>query len=121
RSVQWGNVSKLFDSPSVPMGRALANSIVVAVLQTAGVLALASMCGYGLARIPNRFARPVFYAVLATLMIPTAVTFVPSFVLVSTLGWVSTLRGLVIPGVFGGLAAFLFRQYFLGFPRELEE
>jgi len=42
-------------------------------------------------------------------------------VLVSWLGWVSTLRGLIIPGLFSGFAAFLFRQYFLNFPKELEE
>ena len=48
-------------------------------------------------------------------------TFVPSFVLVSTLGWVSTLRGLIIPGLFQAFATFLFRQYFLGFPSEIEE
>jgi multiple sugar transport system permease protein len=63
----------------------------------------------------------VFYAVLATLMIPTSVTFVPSFVVVSTLGWLSDLRGLVIPGLFSAFSVFLFRQYFLDFPRELEE
>jgi multiple sugar transport system permease protein len=49
------------------------------------------------------------------------VTFVPSFVLVSTLGWISTLRGLIIPGLFQALATFLFRQFFLGFPKEIEE
>lgn len=119
--LRWDNIGALFASPAVPMARAMVNSIVVAVLQTAGTLLLASLAGYGLARIPSRWSRPVFFAVVATLMIPTAVTFVPSFVLVSTLGWVSTLRGLIIPGLFGGLAAFLFRQYFLGFPRELED
>ncbi|TCM45244.1 binding-protein-dependent transport system inner membrane component [Kribbella sp. VKM Ac-2568] len=41
--------------------------------------------------------------------------------LVSTLGWVSTLRGLIIPGLFQAFATFLFRQYFLNFPRALEE
>jgi multiple sugar transport system permease protein len=40
---------------------------------------------------------------------------------VSSLGWVSSLRGLIIPGLFSGFTAFLFRQYFLNFPRELEE
>jgi ABC-type glycerol-3-phosphate transport system permease component len=63
----------------------------------------------------------VLYAVIATLLIPAAVTFVPSFVLVSTLGWVSTLRGLIVPGLFQAFATFLFRQYFLGFPREIED
>ena len=63
----------------------------------------------------------VFYAILGTLMVPAAVTFVPTFVLVSTLGWVSTLRGLIVPALFQAFAAFLFRQYFLGFPQELED
>jgi multiple sugar transport system permease protein len=49
------------------------------------------------------------------------VTFVPSFVLVSTLGWVSSLRGLIVPGLFQAFATFLFRQYFLGFPQELAD
>ena len=43
------------------------------------------------------------------------------FVLVSSLGWISTLRGLIIPGLFQALATFLFRQYFLSFPKEIEE
>jgi multiple sugar transport system permease protein len=63
----------------------------------------------------------VFYAILVTLMIPSAVIFVPTYVIVSYLGWVSTLQGLVVPGIFSGFTTFLFRQFFLGFPRELEE
>ena len=63
----------------------------------------------------------MLYAIVATLLIPAAVTFVPSFVLVSTLGWVSSLRGLIVPGLFQAFATFLFRQYFLGFPQELED
>jgi multiple sugar transport system permease protein len=118
---QWSNVSRLFANQSVPMGPALVNSVIVATAQTLGTLLLAGMAGYGLARIPYRHSGRVFVAIVITLMVPTAVTFVPSFVLVSSLGWVSTLRGLIVPGLFGGLAAFLFRQYFLAFPRELED
>ncbi|MDX6351829.1 MAG: multiple sugar transport system permease protein [Streptomyces sp.] len=119
--VQWGNVKELFDDPSVPFLHSLWNSMLIAVLMTVGTLLVCSLAGYGLARIPYRHANKIFYLVLATLMVPSAVTFVPSFVLVSSLGWVSSLRGLVIPGLFSGFTAFLFRQYFLGFPRELEE
>lgn len=46
-------------------------------------------------------------------MVPAAVTFVPS--------WVSSMQGLIVPGLFRGFTCFLFRQYFLGFPEELEE
>ena len=120
-SVRWENFAELFSDPAVPLVRSMVNSLVVAVLQTAGQLLLCSLAGYGLARIPYRYSGVVFYFVVATLMIPAAVTFVPTFVVVSTLGWVSDLRGLVIPGLFSGFTAFLFRQYFLNFPRELEE
>ncbi|MGW5361821.1 carbohydrate ABC transporter permease [Actinopolymorpha pittospori] len=120
-TLHWENIGELFSDQEVPMARALWNSVVVGVLGTGGQLLLASMAGYGLARIPHRLANTVFYLIVATLMIPAAVTFIPSFVLVSSLGWVSSLRGLIVPGLFSGFAAFLFRQYFLNFPRELEE
>jgi multiple sugar transport system permease protein len=119
--LQWGNLAQLFADPAVPMLRSLVNSLVIAVVQTAGTLLVASLAGYGLARIPYRRANLVFYGILGTLMIPASVTFVPTFVLVSSLGWVSSLRGIVVPVLFSGFVAFLFRQYFLGFPRELEE
>ncbi|MET7687483.1 carbohydrate ABC transporter permease [Streptomyces sp. NPDC005483] len=120
-SFQWGNITELFDDPTVEFGKSLWNSLVIAVLSTLGTLLVCSMAGYGLARIPYKHANKVFYLVLATLMVPTAVTFVPSFVLVSSLGWVDTYRGMIIPGLFSGFTCFLFRQYFLGFPKELEE
>ncbi|UNO42092.1 carbohydrate ABC transporter permease [Streptomyces sp. MST-110588] len=121
REVQWSNLTEVFDDPNLPMARALLNSTLIAVFTTLGTVLLASLAGYGLARIPYRHANAVFYAILGTLMVPAAVTFVPSFVLVSSLGWISTLRGLIIPTLFSAFACFIFRQYFLGFPRELED
>lgn len=120
-TLHWGNINELFNDPNVPYLRSLWNSTVVAVLHTVGTLLVCSMAGYGLARVPFRYANAIFYTVLVTLMIPSAVTFVPSYVLVSSLGWVSSYRGLIIPGLFSGFTVFLFRQYFLNFPRELEE
>ncbi|MEC4014754.1 carbohydrate ABC transporter permease [Streptomyces sp. H27-D2] len=119
--LRWSNLRELFEDPAVPMARALVNSTLIAVASTLGTLLLASLAGYGLARIPYRHANAVFYAILGTMMVPAAVTFVPSFVLVSSLGWISTLRGLIVPTLFSAFAAFVFRQYFLGFPRELED
>lgn len=120
-TVHWANFRELFTDPVVNIVRSLINSAVIAVVQTAGQLLLASMAGYGLARIPYRYATPIFYAILATLMVPPAVTFIPSFILVSELRWVDTLQGIIVPVMFSGFTAFLFRQYFLNFPRELEE
>lgn len=99
----------------------LKNSTIIAVLQTVGQMIICSLAGYGLARVPFKYANLVFYAILVTLMIPSAVTFVPSYVLVASFGWVSTLQGLIVPGLFSGFNTFLFRSFFLGFPKELEE
>lgn len=121
RELRWGNVRELFDDPAVPFARSLLNSALIAVATTLGTLLLASLAGYGLARIPYRHANKVFYGILGTLLVPAAVTFVPTFVLVSSLGWVSTLRGLIVPTLFSAFACFVFRQYFLGFPPELED
>lgn len=120
-SLRWGNVAEVFDDPTANFARALFNSAVIAVAQTAGTVLLSSMAGYALARIPFRYATPIFYAVLLTLMVPPAVTFVPSFIIVSRLGWVNSYQGIIVPVLFSGFTAFLFRQYFLNFPRELEE
>jgi multiple sugar transport system permease protein len=121
RTLHWENFRELFTDPSVNIVQSLGNSAIVAVLQTAGMLLLCSMAGYGLARIPYRWATPIFYAVLVTLMIPPAVTFIPSFIIVSQLRWVDTYQGIIVPVLFSGFTTFLFRQYFLNFPSSLEE
>ncbi|CAA9396830.1 MAG: ABC transporter, permease protein 2 (cluster 1, maltose/g3p/polyamine/iron) [uncultured Propionibacteriaceae bacterium] len=115
------NLRALFANDSVRMGRSVVNSAVVAVVRTVATVAVSAMAGYGLARIENRLSKIILGMTLLTLMVPAAVTFIPSFVMVSSLGWISTLRGLIIPVLFSAFATFLFRQYFLGFPKELEE
>ncbi|WP_037362939.1 carbohydrate ABC transporter permease [Nakamurella lactea] len=120
-TLQWDNFSAIFANDTIPFARSLFNSVVVSIVQTTLTVALAAMAGYGLARIPFRFSGLLTGVVLATLMIPAAVTFVPTFVMVSSLGWVSSLQGLIIPGLFSALAVFLFRQQFTDFPKDLEE
>jgi multiple sugar transport system permease protein len=115
------NVQAIFDDPLAPMATGLRNSAAVAIVQTIGQIFIASLAGYGLARIPYRWSNYVFYAMLLTLMIPGAVTFVPLFVLVSAFGWVNTIQGLVVPFLFSTFAAFLFRQFYLEFPQDLED
>ncbi|MFL5662906.1 MAG: carbohydrate ABC transporter permease [Ktedonobacteraceae bacterium] len=119
--LHFENIQELFNDTEVPFLDGMINSTIIAVLQTIGQILVSALAGYGLARIPFRRANQVFFAILVTLMIPSAVIFVPTYVIVSYLGWVSTLQGLVVPGIFSGFTTFLFRQFFLGFPRELEE
>ncbi len=118
---QWGNLGVLFGDLAAPMATGLQNSALIAIITLVFSMFFSSMAGYALARIPARGSRIVFALILSTLMIPAAVTFVPTFVVVAALGGVNTLWGLIVPGLFNAFATFLFRQFYLNFPREIEE
>lgn len=95
------------------------NSVLVALLVTAGNLIFCSMLGYALAKLEFPGKRVLFVLVLSTLMVPAFVTFMPLFVLVSNLHLVNTHAGLVLPFLAGGLGVFLMRQFIEGIPDEL--
>ena len=118
---QWSNFTELFEGEFATMGTGLRNSAIIAIVNLVLQTLFASMAGYALARIPVRGRDLVFFFILLTLMVPAAVTFVPSYVVVANLGEVNTLWGIVVPGLFNAFATFLFRQFYLEFPVEIEE
>ena len=111
----------LFEDPSVPMGTALGNSFLIAIITAPISTLLGSMAGYALARIEVPGRGVVMSFVIVTLMIPTSATFVPTFVLVSAMDGVNTLWGIVVPGLFNAFSVLLFRNSYLKFPAEIEE
>jgi len=112
-TLHWSNFKELFTD--IPMKTGLKNSAIIGIVQTLGQIVLASMPAMAWPdSLPPRQQGLLCHRGHPD--DPGAVTFIPSYVLVSWLGWVSTLRGLIVPGLFSGFAAFLFRQYFLGFP-----
>jgi len=118
---QWDNVVNLFNDPLAPMATGLKNSAIIAFFQVTGQLLVTSFAAYGLARIKYRWADQVFYLILIALMVPPAAIFVQMFLVVDRLGWVSSYPGLIVPGIFNVFNLFIFRQFFLDFPPELEE
>ncbi|MEM7738406.1 MAG: carbohydrate ABC transporter permease [Deinococcota bacterium] len=121
KEMQWQNIPALFNDPVAPMGVGLWNSTLVSVLQVTGQLVVCSMAAYGLVRIRVKAAQLIFYLILGSLMVPSAAIFVQSFLVVSYLGWVNSLQGLVVPGIFSAFTIFIFRQFFLDFPHDLED
>ncbi len=55
------------------------------------------------------------------MLVPTNALFVPTYAVVARLGWVNTLQGLIVPGLFSAFNTFMFRQFYLNFPPELED
>ncbi len=97
------------------------NSVVIALLETTLVMVIASLTAYAFARIRFAGRRVAFIVVLSTMMIPAQVTLIPTYILLSRLGWVSTIQGVVAPGLAGAFGVFLLKQFFEGIPLELEE
>ncbi|HHT13786.1 MAG TPA: carbohydrate ABC transporter permease [Propionibacterium sp.] len=115
------NFNNLLANDTIGIGRALFNSAVMAVLQTGGTVFVSLLAGYALARYTHRLAKVLLGLTIFTLMVPATTTFLPMFIMTAQLGWVDTFRGLVIPGMFSAFATYLFRQFFIDFPVELED
>ncbi|MES9511009.1 carbohydrate ABC transporter permease [Streptomyces sp. NPDC000609] len=120
-TMHWENFTSLFSDPALNMGQALGNSLLVAAITAPVSTLLASAAGYALARIPVPGRGVMLALVVATLMIPGSVTFVPTFVVVGSMGGVNTLWGIIAPGLFNPFAVLLFRNFYLQFPSEIEE
>jgi len=95
------------------------NSVIVASAVTIGNVLFGAMLGYALAKLQFPGKRVVFALVLATLMIPGVVTFVPLFILVTNMGLTNTLTGMWLPFLSAPFGVFLMRQYIIGLPDEL--
>ncbi|MBI2941520.1 MAG: carbohydrate ABC transporter permease [Chloroflexi bacterium] len=108
---------------ALPFDRFFINTAVITVVAMLGQLTTATLCGYGFARFRFPGRDVLFTLCLSTLMLPSAVTLIPTFILFSKLGWINTYLPLTVPAYFGGGAFFIFlcRQFFLTIPVELEE
>ncbi|MFI6804777.1 carbohydrate ABC transporter permease [Streptomyces luteogriseus] len=111
------NFQELFTS--LDFTTMFANSVIVALAVTAGNLIFCSMLGYALAKLEFRGQRAVFTVVIATLMVPGLVTFVPLYVLVANMQLTGSLLGLILPFLATPFGVFLMRQFISTLPDEL--
>lgn len=114
------NYQKIFLEEPL-FGRWLFNSVVVASTVTIFNLLFNSMAGYALARIPFKGNQILFFCILAVLMVPAQVTLIPSFLILKSLGWLNSYQGLIVPNIVNATFIFMMRQFFVNFPKELEE
>jgi ABC-type glycerol-3-phosphate transport system permease component len=95
KTPQWGNYVEIWRQ--APLGTFFINSIIVTLLSIVGQILSASLVAYGFVRFrfPGRDA--IFVVMLSTLMLPAQVTIIPTFLLFKFLGWLDTLKPLIIP------------------------
>ncbi|OUL22757.1 ABC transporter permease [Nostoc sp. RF31YmG] len=101
--------------------RWLFNSVLIAVSVTILNLLLNSMAGYALARLRFAGKRFWFLLILAVLAVPAQITLIPTFLILKAIGWLNSYQGMIVPSMVNATFIFMMRQFFVNFPRELEE
>ena len=105
----------------VPFARFYINSIFVCTCVTFGQVATSALAAYAFARLRFPGRDKLFFAYLATMMIPGSVTMIPVFTMMSVFGWIDSYKALIIPAIFSAYGTFLLRQFFMTLPRDLED
>ena len=106
-------------------GTAILNSIFYCAVTVAGVLLVNSIAGYALARLEFPGSNVLTTIIILLIIVPVETSIVPQYVILSHLGLLSSstarVAGYLLPGIVSAFYIFMFRQYFMGMPKELEE
>ena len=119
--IEWGNFTRLFTSLAFP--QMLRNTFLLALIGGIGVLVSSIVVAYGFARFSLPGGNLLFYILIATILIPEKITFIPTFyVYVGVLHWRGTVLPVLLHLFFGNAVyIFLLRQNFKSLPIDLEE
>lgn len=104
-----------------PFALAILNSIYIAAVTLVIGLLISAMAGFALAVMNFRFRETIFLLIVVSFLIPFDAIALPLFGILSKGGLQNTYTGLILPGIGNGLAVFLFRQFFMGIPKEIRE
>lgn len=118
---RWGNYREAWTAK--PFARYTLNTLIITLSCIVGQVLSASLVAFGFSRLRFPGRGPLFLVVLATMMLPSQVTMIPQFLIYRSFGWIDTFLPLIVPSFLGGGAffIFLFRQFFMTLPRELDE
>src|SRR3977135_35956 len=118
--LQWVNYSDVWNLQSFP--ERVWNSVLLTVIATTGTVVSSSLAGFAFARFQFPGRNLLFTLTLATLMLPAYVLLIPNYMLFWKLGWLNTYLPLTVPFWFGSaFFIFLFRQFFMTVPLELDD
>jgi multiple sugar transport system permease protein len=119
--LHFENFTEVFKINQLDIPRQTVNSLIMTFAVTFGQIMIAALAGYAFARIKFWGRDPLFVIFLATLIVPFELLFVPLYIMLARWGWINTYLALIIPSLANPFAIFIFRQFFLTVPTELEE
>lgn len=119
KTLKWSNYTDVVKL--LPFGKFYINTIIMIIARVAFAIIFSSMAAYAFARLKFPGRDFFFMLVLIQMMVPSQIFIIPQFLLVLKLGWLNTVKALIMPGVVSAFGTFLLRQFFIGIPIELEE
>jgi multiple sugar transport system permease protein len=121
RPFHWENFHKALTV--LPFGTFFTNTIVIVASVLVGTVLTSSIAAFGFSRIVWKGRDTVFAILMSSMMLPAAVTIIPSFLGWKVLGFYDTFYPLIVPAYFGGgiFNIFLLRQFYLTIPRDFDE
>lgn len=108
----------ILDDPELPLLLFYRNSLFIAVMNALTTLFTGSLLGYVFAKFTFRGRQPLFWFILATMMIPTQVTMIPAYLILLQLDLLNNLWGLIVPSFIDAFAIFVMRQFILSIPND---
>ena len=105
----WENYQEVFDT--LPFGKYFLNSFIVTGGCVVGTMLTSSICAYGLARIKWRGRNVVFACIISSMMLPVAVTLIPTFLMWRTIGTTDSFIPLIVPAIASPVTFFYMKQY----------
>jgi len=122
--VSWRNYYRIWTE--IPFSLFYRNSLFVILTAPLGAVITTSLVAYPFARLRFRGRNFLFILILSTLMVPPQILIIPRFLLFKSIGWLDTLKPLIIPYCLAGAPGaafniFLFRQFYMTIPFELDE
>lgn len=119
---QWNNYPEAWLDSSIDFTRLLGNTIAYAVISMLGAVVSSAFVAYGFARFNFPYKNVLFIILIGTIILPPAVTLVPTYAFFTRIGWTGTWLPLIVPQYFANAYnVFLLRQYFMTIPREMED
>jgi multiple sugar transport system permease protein len=113
------NYQTIFADEDLPLGLFYRNSAIIALANVAQVLFTSSLFGYIFAKFEFPGKRPLFWFILATMMMPFQIRMIPGYLMLARLGLLNNLLGMIIPSAIDAFGIFLFRQFAKSIPNEL--
>jgi ABC-type glycerol-3-phosphate transport system permease component len=119
--ILWHNYVELFER--LPFLRFIRNTLIIVASNVVSAVLMGSLAGYAFARLRAPGKHVIFLLVISTMLLPGQVTLIPRYIIFKALKMIDTYGPLVLPGWLGGGAfeIFLFRQFFLSLPVELDD